>query len=122
MVDGSTRFVGKGLSTKSAAGKITATDAVSMGDRVTVSYHDMGGTMHAANVRITSKSTAKKIRLITKKFLPAGSRQCAVIGAQNLVIEDGVFGQLMDGRADFLQNRQVSVERACGSMMLSQPS
>ena len=60
MVDGSTRFVGKGLSTKSAAGKITATDAVSMGDRVTVSYHDMGGTMHAANVRITSKSTAKK--------------------------------------------------------------
>jgi hypothetical protein len=59
-VDGSTKFVGKGLSTKSAAGKITATDAVGAGDRVTVSYHDMGGTMHAANVRITSKSITKK--------------------------------------------------------------
>jgi hypothetical protein len=59
-IDGSTKFVGKGLSTKSAAGKLTATDAVGMGDRVTVSYHDMGGTMHAANVRITSKSITKK--------------------------------------------------------------
>ena len=59
-IDGSTKFVGKGLSTKSAAGKITATDAVAAGDRVTVSYHDMGGTMHAANVRITSKAIAPK--------------------------------------------------------------
>jgi hypothetical protein len=59
-VDGSTKFVGKGLSTKSAAGKITASDAVSAGDRVTVSYHDMGGTLHAANVRITSKAMTKK--------------------------------------------------------------
>jgi len=60
MVDGSTKFVGKGLSTKSAAGKITAPDAVGAGDRVTVSYHDMGGTMHAANVRITTKALTKK--------------------------------------------------------------
>ena len=60
MVDGSTRFVGKGLSTKSAAGKITATDAVGAGDRVSVSYHDMGGTLHAANVRITTKALTKK--------------------------------------------------------------
>ena len=59
-VDGSTKFVGKGLSTKAAAGKITATDAVGMGDMVTVSYHDMGGTMHAANVRVTNKATMKK--------------------------------------------------------------
>ena len=59
-IDGTTKFVGKGLSTKSAAGKITATDAVAAGDRVTVSYHDMGGTMHAANVRITSKAIAPK--------------------------------------------------------------
>src|SRR5713101_6242005 len=59
-IDGSTKFVGKGLSTKSAAGKITATDAVGAGDRVSVSYHDMGGTMHAANVRITTKALTKK--------------------------------------------------------------
>jgi hypothetical protein len=59
-VDASTKFVGKGLSTKAAAGKLTATDAVGMGDTVTVSYHDMGGTMHAANVRITNKAMMKK--------------------------------------------------------------
>ncbi len=59
-IDGSTKFVGKGLSTKSAAGKITAADAVGVGDRVSVSYHDMGGTMHAANVRVTSKAITKK--------------------------------------------------------------
>ena len=59
-IDGSTKFVGKGLSTKSAQGKITATDAVGSGDRVTVSYHDMGGTLHAANVRITTKAITKK--------------------------------------------------------------
>lgn len=59
-IDGSTKFVGKGLSTKSAAGKITATGAVGAGDVVTVSYHDMGGTMHAANVRITNKAITKK--------------------------------------------------------------
>ena len=57
-VDGSTKFVGKGLGTKAKAGPITATDAVHEGDRVTVSYHDMSGTMHAANVRITA--SAKK--------------------------------------------------------------
>lgn len=59
-IDSSTKFVGKGLSTKSAAGKLTATDAVGMGDTVTVSYHDTGGTMHAANVRITNKAITKK--------------------------------------------------------------
>ena len=57
-IDGTTKFVGKGLSTKSKAGPLTATDAVHMGDSVSVSYHDMGGTMHAANVRITA--SAKK--------------------------------------------------------------
>ena len=61
-IDSSTKFVGKGLSTKSAKGPITATDAVHQGDAVSVSYHDMGGTMHAAQVRITSTaaSTMKK--------------------------------------------------------------
>jgi anthranilate/para-aminobenzoate synthase component II len=59
-IDGSTKFVGKGLSTKSAAGKITATDAVAMNDRVSVTYHDMGGTMHAASVRITNKAMTTK--------------------------------------------------------------
>ena len=29
-------------------------EAVHEGDKVTVSYHDMGGTMHASNVRVTA--------------------------------------------------------------------
>ena len=57
-VDGTTKFVGKGLGTKAAGGKLTATDAVAMNDRVRVAYHDMGGTMHAATVTVTSKGSA----------------------------------------------------------------
>jgi hypothetical protein len=59
-IDGTTKFVGKGLSTKSKGGKLTATDAVSMGDMVNVTYHDMAGKMHAANVQITNKAAMKK--------------------------------------------------------------
>ena len=61
-IDNSTKFVGKGLGTKAKAGPITATDAVAMGDKVRVTYHDMGGALHAANVSITAKATggAKK--------------------------------------------------------------
>ena len=61
-LDATTKFVGKGLSTKSTAkgGKLTATDAVGTGDMVSVTYHDMSGKMHAANVRITNKATVKK--------------------------------------------------------------
>src|SRR5437016_3023140 len=56
-VDSSTKFVGKGLGTKASQGKLTATDAVAMNDKVSVTYHDMGGgTMHAASVRVTSKA------------------------------------------------------------------
>src|SRR5919197_4118696 len=49
-VDGTTKFVGKGLGTKASQGKLTATDAVATNDRVRVAYHDMNGTMHAATV------------------------------------------------------------------------
>jgi hypothetical protein len=60
-LDGTTKFVGKGLTTKSKGAPMAATDAVHEGDKVTVSYHDMAGTMHATNVRITSSaSTTKK--------------------------------------------------------------
>jgi hypothetical protein len=57
-VDGTTKFIGKGLSTKTRekGGKLTATDAVGSGDMVTVTYHDMGGTMHAAQVRVNNKA------------------------------------------------------------------
>jgi hypothetical protein len=59
-VDNTTKFVGKGLSTKSKAGPLTATDAVGTGDKVRVTYHDTGGTLHAANVSIQTKATVSK--------------------------------------------------------------
>jgi hypothetical protein len=61
-VDTTTKFTGKGLSTKTkaAGGTIAATDAVHDGDMVSVSYHDMSGTMHAASVRVTSTNMTKK--------------------------------------------------------------
>ena len=58
-VDGTTKFVGKGLGTKARTGKLTAPDAVGADDAVSVTYHDMGGTMHAASVRITNKAMKK---------------------------------------------------------------
>ena len=59
-IDSSTKFIGKGLSTKTAQkGKMTATDSVGMNDKVSVSYHDMSGTLHAAEVRIISKAAKK---------------------------------------------------------------
>ena len=59
-VDSSTKFTGKGLSTKSKGAPIAASDAVHQGDRVSVSYHDMSGTMHAASVVITQAAMTKK--------------------------------------------------------------
>jgi hypothetical protein len=55
-VDNSTKFVGKGLGTKAASGKMTAADAVAENDKVRVAYHDMGGTRHAATVTVTNKA------------------------------------------------------------------
>jgi len=61
-IDSATKVVAAGAGTKSAAqgGKLMITDAVHTGDRVTVSYHDMSGKMHAAEVRVTSKAMMKK--------------------------------------------------------------
>ena len=60
-IDGSTEFVGKGLGTKSEAkrGKVSATDLVAENDTLSVTYHDMGGTLHAAKVRLLAKSPSK---------------------------------------------------------------
>jgi len=53
-------------------------------------------------------TTAKKIAVITTSILPAGSEDCAILAIQNLIIPDGVFSRLVDGRADFLSRRHVS--------------
>ena len=56
-VDGKTNVIGVGLSTKQKAkgSKLTITEALAAGDKVTVTYHDMGSSMHAATVRVTGK-------------------------------------------------------------------
>ncbi len=53
-------------------------------------------------------ATRKKIDTLTKSLLPAGSKDVAVMGIQNLIIPHGVFAQLADGRAPFLVKRHVS--------------
>ncbi len=53
-------------------------------------------------------ATRKKIDTLTKSLLPAGSKDVAVVGIQNLIIPHGVFSQLSDGRAPFLVRRRVS--------------
>lgn len=59
-VDGSTKLLGKGLSTmmreKKAKGEtFTFTDGVAVDDMVKVSYHDMDGKLHAAQVTVVQK-------------------------------------------------------------------
>lgn len=52
--------------------------------------------------------TMTKIVTLTTALLPAGAENCAIIGIQNLIIADGIFTRLVDGRADFLSDRIVS--------------
>lgn len=56
----------------------------------------------------TAEVTRKKIRTLTRKLMPAGSSDLAVLAIQNLVHPDSIFAQLADGRADFLADRIVS--------------
>ena len=58
-VDTKTNVVAQGAGTKAAksGGRLPITDAVKEGDMVSVSYHDMAGTMHAASVHVTQKAT-----------------------------------------------------------------
>lgn len=55
----------------------------------------------------TPLTTEKRIRALTKKVLPAGAQNLAVLAVQNLVHPDSVFAQLVDGRADFLADREL---------------
>jgi len=56
----------------------------------------------------TEERTEKKIKTITRKLLPAGSQDCAILMVQNLVHDNSIFAQLSDGRADFLRDRIIS--------------
>jgi hypothetical protein len=55
----------------------------------------------------SAKATQKKIETLTTTILPAGSNDCAVTFIQNLVHINSIASQLLDGRADFLNDRIV---------------
>ena len=54
------------------------------------------------------ETITKKITIITKTILPAGSPDVAAMVLQNLITRNGVVSQLVDGRADFLRGRIIS--------------
>jgi hypothetical protein len=51
-IDAKTRVVGKGVGTKTAEmkGKAQITDLIAVGDKVSVTYQEMGATLHASKV------------------------------------------------------------------------
>lgn len=49
----------------------------------------------------------RKMDTIRDSILPAGSSDCAVLFLQNLISEDSIMSQLVDGRAEFLLDREV---------------
>ena len=57
-IDGETKVVGRGVGTAARAkdGKVGATDLIAVGDRVSVSYHKTGATLHAAEIRVTTRT------------------------------------------------------------------
>ena len=61
-IDGTTKVIGKGAGTASAAagGKTVVTELVGTGDTVSVTYHTAGNTLHAAEIRVTNKGAAAK--------------------------------------------------------------
>lgn len=52
--------------------------------------------------------TDKKTKIITRKLIPAGAANVALLFVQNLVHKDSVISQMADGRADFAADRIVS--------------
>jgi len=60
-VDSTTKIIGKGLTTKTnekaqKGEKLTLTDAVGSDDRVSVTYTEAGGKMHATMIKVTQKA------------------------------------------------------------------
>lgn len=51
---------------------------------------------------------SRKQRALTRKVIPAGSVDAATVGVQNIVNPLGIFAQLSDDRAKFLNDRTVS--------------
>ena len=61
-IDSNTKVIAKGAGTAAApqGGKLVITDAVGAGDRVSVSYHEVGNALQASEVRVTLKAPRPK--------------------------------------------------------------
>jgi phage terminase large subunit-like protein len=53
------------------------------------------------------KILLRKENTIKSAIIPTGSFDCAYLFLQNLIHEDSIVSKLVDGRADFLHNREV---------------
>jgi len=53
-------------------------------------------------------TTRKKIETLTQTILPTATDTAAIVGVQNLIIPNGIFGQMVDGSADYLADRIIS--------------
>lgn len=62
------------------------------------------------------ETTAKKIETLTESILPTGSTDAAVLVVQNRIHDNSIVAQLVDGRADFLLDREVHEEPAVRGM------
>lgn len=65
-------------------------------------FDDLDGEMDSA------LNAERKIKVLTRKLLPAGASNLVVMAIQNLVHPDSIFARLADGRADWLRDRIVS--------------
>lgn len=53
-------------------------------------------------------TTLKKMRILSRTILPAGSNDCVILFIQNLITPDSIASRLLDGRADFLTDKIIS--------------
>jgi terminase large subunit-like protein len=60
------------------------------------------------DVEDSEATTAKKVRMLTRKILPALTHDAAILFIQNKVFDDGLMAQVLDGRADFLGGAIIS--------------
>jgi uncharacterized protein DUF5666 len=59
VVNSATKVVGRGAGTATAAkgGRAPFTDLIAAGDRVSISYHNVGNTLQASDIRVTMKGS-----------------------------------------------------------------
>ena len=56
----------------------------------------------------SGRTVERKIETLTRKLLPAGANNVAILGVQNLIHGNSIFSKLVDGGVDFLTDRKLS--------------